>query len=165
MSICVGLYGSYSALTRVREPGAAQLYPARLCACQSVPRARGDHRAFLLCERSEEMQDERVHVGAKFGDDELHALCHQAGDEVNVAAEAIQLGNCYWATAAPSFAEGFCKLRPAVQSVRSLAGLDLDELADDLEAFPCGEASKRLSLCLQAKPGAPLSLWLRRGSR
>jgi hypothetical protein len=35
------------------------------------------------------MQDEGVHIRAKLGDNEWHPLCHQAGDEMNVAAQAI----------------------------------------------------------------------------
>ena len=37
------------------------------------------------------MQDERINVSAEFSDDEGHLVSHQAADEVNVAAKAVQL--------------------------------------------------------------------------
>ena len=57
------------------------------------------------------MQDERVNVGAKLGNDELHALSHQPRDEMNIPAEAIELGHHNRAFATPRLREGCGELR------------------------------------------------------
>src|SRR5262249_31673538 len=56
------------------------------------------------------MQDEGVHVRAKLGDNEWHPLCHQAGDEMDVAAQTIELGDGNGATTAASLGERGGKL-------------------------------------------------------
>ena len=55
--------------------------------------ALGDQPALLLGQRRVEVQHEWIGVGAEFGDDERHALGHKAGDEGDVAGEAIELGD------------------------------------------------------------------------
>jgi hypothetical protein len=47
------------------------------------------------------MQHERVNVGPELGDQERHPVGHQAADEVNIAAETIELGddNCTFSAA------------------------------------------------------------------
>ncbi len=40
------------------------------------------------------MQDERIDVRPEFGNEERHAIRHQAGNEMNVARETVELGNC-----------------------------------------------------------------------
>jgi hypothetical protein len=52
-----------------------------------------NHRALFLGKRRKQMQDERINIRPKLGNYELHTLCHQARDEVYVAAEAVQLGH------------------------------------------------------------------------
>ena len=54
---------------------------------------RRDQPTLLLGQRGVEVQQERIDVGTQLGDDELDALRHQAADEVNVAAEPVQLGD------------------------------------------------------------------------
>jgi len=41
------------------------------------------------------VQGERVDILAQRGDDERHTLAHQAGDEADVAAEAVELGDAH----------------------------------------------------------------------
>jgi hypothetical protein len=49
-------------------------------------------------------------------------------------------------------------LRPARQGISTLAGLDLGELARDLESLGLGKRYKRFALRLNARTGAPLPL-------
>jgi hypothetical protein len=84
---------SSSRFTSFSELGATELYSARPGCGQSRLSARGDHRALFLCQRSKQMQNERVNVWAKLADQERHAVSHEAADEVNVATEAVQLGH------------------------------------------------------------------------
>ena len=53
--------------------------------------------------RGKQVQDKRVNVRTKLGDQEGHLVGHEPRDEVNVAAEAIQLGDGY---VAPEFPRG-----------------------------------------------------------
>jgi hypothetical protein len=48
-----------------------------------------DERALFLSESGEQVQDERIDVGAEFGDYKRHLVSHQAADEMHVATEAI----------------------------------------------------------------------------
>ena len=45
-------------------------------------------------QRGEQVQDERVNVRPKLGDQEGHLVSHEAADEMYVTAEAIQLRHC-----------------------------------------------------------------------
>ena len=81
---------------------------------------------------------------------------HQARDEVNVAAEAVQLGHCNRASLAPSIAESSGKLWTAVEGVSTLARLDLHEDFDQLKAFSSREAGQGFALGFNAKTGAAL---------
>ena len=97
------------------------------------------------------MQHERVGIGAEFGDDERHSLNHQAGDEGNVARQAIELGHDDRAFGLAGKGEGGRQLRPSIESVRALAGFDLGELLDDGNALGLGKAGDRGALCLDAQ--------------
>ncbi len=114
----------------VAEPG-----PLRLAGGQGRAGTLADQSALLLGQRGVEVQHEGVSIRAEFGHDEGHTLRHQAGDEGDVTREAIELGNEHRAFCAPRGSEGFCKLRSAVQCIRPLAGLHLDELSDDRDLF------------------------------
>jgi hypothetical protein len=47
---------------------------------------------FFLCERGKEVKDERINVSAQFGDHKRYPMSHEAANEVNISAEAVQLG-------------------------------------------------------------------------
>jgi hypothetical protein len=104
------------------------------------------------------VQDERVHIRTKLGDYEWHSLCHQAGDEMDVAAQTVELGDGNGATTAASLGERGGKLRSALKRVRALAGLYFDELSDNLELLSHRKARKRLPLRFEAEAGAALRL-------
>ena len=70
---------------------------------------------------------------------------------MHVAGQAIELGHRYRATLALAcVCERSRKLRPAIESIGTLAGLHLDILGDDFETFGDGEPSDGLALCLKA---------------
>ena len=77
---------------------------------------------------------------------------------MDVTGEPVQLGDDDRAFAAPRLIEGGAQLRPQIEGVRALARLDLDILADELEAFVRGEAPDHLPLRLQAEAGLTLSV-------
>ncbi len=67
------------------------------------------------------MEHEGNDVGAELGHEEGHALHHQPGDEMHVAAQAVELGHQQLAAQAPHGAEGSGELGAPVECVGSLA--------------------------------------------
>ena len=69
MTISVGRYGLYSGFARLGELRPPELNTARLSSRQRVPRPRSNHRPLFLGKGREQVQDERVYVCAKLGDE------------------------------------------------------------------------------------------------
>ena len=121
-AVCAGADGiapEGRGLGRVRpvaEQGAGGLLPA-----ERVAGPLRDQRALLLGERGEEVQHERVGVGAQLGDDERHALRHEAGDERHVARQPVELGHDDRALRLSGHGERGGQLGPAVEGVSALA--------------------------------------------
>jgi hypothetical protein len=151
MTISVGLDGRYSGFPSLRKLGASKFYAARLGTRERVTRPCGNHHALLLRERGEQVQDERINVCAKLGDNELHALCHEPRDEMDIATKTVELRHRDGAATATSFCECSGELRAPVDRISALAGLNLNELASDAEAFGSREACERVPLCLKAE--------------
>ena len=87
---------------RARRPspkpgGAGRRYSAASSRGASSPHtsqpASRSEAPFLLLPAPRRDAHERVGIGPEFRDDEWHALGHQAGNERDVAREAIELGN------------------------------------------------------------------------
>jgi hypothetical protein len=156
VTVRLGLYCAYSDFPRLGKLGTSELHAASLGPRQCVSRPRGDHRALFLGKRCEQVQDKRINVHPKLGNDELHALSHEAGDEVYVAAEAVELRHGNGTTAAAGLCEGSGKLWSAAKGVGTLAALDLYKLADSLKALGRRKALKGLALRLDPEPGAAL---------
>ena len=95
---------------------------------EGCPRAIRDQPPFLFCERGVQVQHKRVGVRAELGNDKWHALGHQAGNEGNVARKPIELGNEHRAFRLTRCGQRCGELRPPIEGVRALAGLDLSEL-------------------------------------
>lgn len=104
------------------------------------------------------MQHEGISIRTKLGNNEWRPLRHQAGDEVNIAAQAIQLGHDDRAFGLAGGGECRRELGASVEGIRTLAGLDLDELSHDLEPIVCGEPGVRFPLRLNAQAGLALLL-------
>lgn len=79
---------------------------------------------------------------------------HETADEMNVPAEAVQLGDGDVAPVFPCGCECGLELWSAVQRVCALAGFYLDELSDNLKALSSGEVAQScpLGLNAQARP-------------
>jgi len=102
------------------------------------------------------VQDEWVHVRPKLCYQERHAVRHEAGDEVNVAAQAVEFRHADSAAAAARFCERSSELGATVEGVSAFACLDFHELTDDLESLRGPETRKGLTLCFQAEARTPL---------
>ena len=63
---------------------------------------------------------------------------------MNIPAEAIELGDHNRAFATPRLRGGCGELRLAIESINALSGLDLLELADNLETVRSDEAGPGL---------------------
>ena len=132
--------------------------PLRLPGGEGGPGALRDQPPFLLGQRRVEVQHERVGIGAEFRDDEGDALRHQAGNEGDVAGEAVELGHHDRALCLARCGQRCGELRAAVERVGALAGLDLGELVKDGDALGFGKAGDRGSLGLDAQARSTLPL-------
>jgi hypothetical protein len=83
----------------------------------------------------------------------LNPLGHQAGNEMNVAAEAVELCHQNRHLGLAGFGEGSGQNGAAVEGVGTLAALGLDMLGDDGEPFGLGEAGDGMALGFNAKAG------------
>ena len=111
--------------------GLPSLLPLAFLICQRRLGALRDQPPLLLGQRGVEVQHERIGVAAEFGDDERHALRHQAGDERDVARQPVQLRDQDAALRGLGRSQRGCELRPPVERVGALAGFGLDVLGDD----------------------------------
>src|SRR5215831_8542607 len=103
MTVCEDLDRRCGCFARFRELWSTKLHTASLGCCQRGLGARSDHCALFLCQRGKQVQNERINVRAKLSDQERHAVRHEARYEVNVSAEAVQLGNSDGAPLPPCF--------------------------------------------------------------
>jgi hypothetical protein len=102
------------------------------------------------------MQHEGIGVPSQFGNDEWHPLSHEAGDEGNVAREAIELRDQDAASGLPGGCQRSSELRAPIESVGTLASLGLDELGNDPEILCFDEAFDGGPLRLNAQARALL---------
>lgn len=99
------------------------------------------------------MEHERVDLGAEFGDDEIDLAGHQARNERDVSAQAIELGDDDRTAESLRSIERRCKLWPAIERLRALAGFDLGHFGRDLQPLGFGEPGDRRALCFEAVAG------------
>jgi hypothetical protein len=76
---------------------------------------------------------------------------HQAADEVNVAAQPVQLGYRHRATLAAGLCQRSGELRAPLERIAALACFDLNEHTRKLKAFSLGETGERLALRFDAE--------------
>jgi hypothetical protein len=80
---------------------------------------------------------------------------HQPRDEVNVAREPVEFGNDDGRLVLLRKGQRGRQLRPPIQRVRTLAGLDLSELAKDLESLGFREPGQCRALRSSPRPDLP----------
>ena len=80
------------------------------------------------------------HIAAQLGDNEWHPMRHQPRDEMNIAAQPVELCDQHRAFSLAGLGQGCRQLGPPIERVRPLAGLDLDMLADEFNPFGFSEA-------------------------
>ena len=146
----------YRATASHLELGITQGGAPGLCCREGLPGPGADQCAFLLCERGKEVQHERVHVWPKLCDQEGHLVHHEPTDETDVAAKTIQFGDRYLTPLFPPGGQSHLQLRPAINRVRTLPGLHLNELAVDLEPLCLGELAQGNPLGLNAQTRSAL---------
>jgi hypothetical protein len=108
-----------------------------------------DQPPLLLGKGGVEVEHERVGIDAELGDDERHALCHQIGDEGDVAGEPVEFGDDHRAALAAGRREGTCEPRPAFERVGALAGGRLDEA---MRLNPAVSAKLTTAACCASMP-------------
>jgi hypothetical protein len=101
-------------------------FTPRVCRGQGRLRALGYHLGLMLGDRREDMHREPVRLREVDGR-ELNARLHQAGHEMDVAGEPIELGDDERGAERTARLEGFGELGP----IRPLAALDFGELGYD----------------------------------
>ena len=136
----------------VPEPGALGL-PCRECGLRTLRY----QPSLFLCQRSIVVQQERVSIRTKLGDDEWHALGHEASNEGHVAGKPIELGHQDRTLLCPPRGQRCGQPRPPFESVGALPGLRLDELGGNGEAFRLREPDNGRPLGLDAETRAALA--------
>jgi hypothetical protein len=137
--ISAGLDRGNRTLTGLGELRAPKSNAAGLSSRKGLSGPRRYQGAFLLRESGKEMQHERINISPQLCDHEWHAVGHKAADEMNVAAEAVQLGDGDGAFELFGSGQSGLKLRATVKGIGTLAGLNLNELTHHLQALSLGK--------------------------
>ena len=104
------------------------------------------------------MQHKRVRISARLGDKKRHVVPHQTADEVNIAAQAIELRDNDRAFRIQGLPERSGEFGASIKGVSALTGLDLDMLGDDFDPFRFGKPGYRGALGLDPEAGSALPL-------
>ena len=110
-----------------------------------------DQSPFLFGQRGVQVKHQGVGIGAEFRHDEGDALGHQAGNEGDIPGEAFELGHQHRTLGLARCRQRCGELRPSIERIRALAGLDLGELRYEGDALGFGEAGDRCSLGFDAE--------------
>ena len=156
MSVSASLDCGHSALAGLGELRASKSNAASLSSQESLTGAGRYQGALFLGKGGKQVQNERINVRAQLGNYERHPVSHKAADEVNIAAEAVKLGDGDVALEFLRSSESSLELRATVESIRALASLDFYELQNQLQALSFRKLGKRLPLGLDAEPRASL---------
>ena len=138
--------------------GLPSFTPRFRAACKASPGALRDHAPFLLGQRRVDMEQERIGVGTKLGDDKRHPVCHQAGNECTLRDSRSSLatqtaGSCLRAALSAAASLG--------RRSRASAPLPVSISVNSpmiLETLILGKASHGLLLRFKAKARATLFL-------
>src|ERR1035437_3389341 len=110
----------------------------------------------LLSQRRKKMQHKRIAPSPEFRHNERNSLHHQTRDEVHIAGDPIQLRYHNRAAAGLGASQGCQQLRPTLQSIRALAGLDFNKFRHELKALSLNKSPDGFALSLYAQPRFPL---------
>jgi len=97
-----------------------------------------------------------VTIPSERSDDEMHAMLHQATDEVHIAREAVESRDNQWAVGRLCLLKGCCESRSQQQRVRSRAGLHILVPGFDREAFVGSNGFDLVALRRETQPTAAL---------
>lgn len=148
-----------SSLLRFGQIGAvAERGALRLSLHQRCPRAIGDELPLLLGNGGIDVEHEWIDVGTEFGDDEGNALRHQPGDEVDIARQAVELGDDNRASHLSRLRQCCGEHWTAMECVAPLPGLDLDQFGHDGVALSVAEAADAVALRFKTKTAPALAL-------
>jgi hypothetical protein len=114
--------------------------------------APGDQGALLFGERGIEMQNEGIDVRPEFRNEERDAMRHQAGNEMHVARETVELGDRDRATQRARLGERRRQLGPTIERVASLARLDFNKLGGDFKPLVAREPFNASRCASMPKP-------------
>ena len=93
VTVSFSLHGGHRATAGHVELGVAEGDTACLSGCKGLPGACADQSALLLGKSGEQVQDKGVNVRAQLCDQEGNLVRHEAADEVNISAQAVQFGD------------------------------------------------------------------------
>ena len=114
VSVGLSLHSLYRAFASYVELRVAQPDATGLCCREGLPGSGADQCALLLGKGGKEVQHERVHVWPKLCDQERHFVRHEAADEMNVAAKAVQFRDGYVTPPFPCGRQSRLQLGPAI---------------------------------------------------
>src|ERR1700690_3859149 len=103
------------------------------------------------------MQDKGVRLAPEIANDEFDPMGHQAGDEMHVPRQPVELGNQDRRLCFACRLERRGELRSALQRIGTLARLNLLVYRCYLEVLGRGKAPNRGTLRFEAEPRPSLS--------
>ena len=101
--------------------GLPSLTPFRLRGRKAPTSSGRDQRPLLFRQRGVKVQNERIDVRTEFGDDERHAMRHQAGNEMDIAGKPIELGDRTGQRNVLAFASAAANCGRTIERIASLA--------------------------------------------
>jgi hypothetical protein len=101
------------------------------------------------------MQNKRVDVRTKFRNEEGNPMSHEPGNEVDIARQAVELGDRDWAALRPRLCERRRQLRSTIERIAPFACFDLDELGGNVEALARREPRKASRCPAMPSPDRP----------
>lgn len=116
----------------------------------------GNHRSLFFGQGGVKVEHERIGVHPKLRHQERHFMDHEPGDEVNIAAQPIELGDRNGAFMLTSGEERCAELGTLLNRVAAFPGLDLRKDGDWLKAILPRETFELILLRLQ--PEARIAL-------
>ena len=138
------------------EPRVTEFHAPRSRLCKRLPRARGNHCTLLLRQCRINVQHEWIDAQPKVGHHERHPLRHKTGNEVNIAAEAVELAHENCRLTLLRKRQSRSKPWTTIQGITALPRFDLHLFGNDGDVVLSGEPLRTISLSIETKPAPPL---------